>query len=197
MTFQLSMMSSFRHRNQLPDGGYITHYTIKRFTLSNFVTLISIMADELERPFLVRDIEIGGITLPVSPITILILFISAQILLRALFKSSTVTASHILLEGSSEETRKKLEQYKREINNDATKFAEYAGKYSSCPSGKNGSPKGSLGKFAQGAMVPPFDKAVFSPKNKVGDVVGPIQTQFGWHLILIHERDEQRSLVPE
>jgi peptidyl-prolyl cis-trans isomerase C len=46
-----------------------------------------------------------------------------------------------------------------------------------------------------GAMVPPFDKAVFTPKNKVGEVLGPVQTQFGWHLILLVERDEQRSLI--
>jgi peptidyl-prolyl cis-trans isomerase C len=153
------------------------------------------MAEELDRPFLVKDIQIGGYTIPISPVTLIILFISAQILFRGLFKSSTVTASHILLEGSSDDTKKKLEQYKTEINNDATKFGDYAGKYSVCPSGK--SAKGSLGKFKQGAMVPPFDKAVFSPKNKVGDVIGPVQTQFGWHLILIHDRDEQRSLVVE
>jgi parvulin-like peptidyl-prolyl isomerase len=31
----------------------------------------------------------------------------------------------------------------------------------------------------------------------VGVVIGPLQTQFGWHLILIQERDEQRQLVIE
>lgn len=153
------------------------------------------MAEVIERPFLVRDIEIGGFTLPITPITLIILFISGQILFRGLFKSSTVTASHILLDDSSDDTRKKMEQYKADINNDIAKFGEYATKYSVCPSGKRS--KGSLGKFKQGAMVPPFDKAVFSPKNKVGEVLGPIQTQFGWHLIWIHDRDEQRSLVVE
>ena len=85
-------------------------------------------------------------------------------------------------------------QWKKEINNDPQKFAQYAREHSTCPSGKNG---GSLGKFNMGAMVPPFDRAVFSPKNEVGEVIGPVQTNFGYHLILIHERDEQRQLVVE
>jgi len=84
---------------------------------------------------------------------------------------------------------------KKEIDNDPVKFGECAAKYSVCPSGKTAN--GSLGKFKLGAMVPPFDKAVFSLKSKVGTVIGPVQTQFGWHLIYIHSKDEQRSLVVE
>ena len=84
---------------------------------------------------------------------------------------------------------------KKEIGNDKAKFAKYAAEHSVCPSGKSSG--GSLGKFRLGSMVPPFDKVVFSPKNKIGEVLGPVQTQFGWHLILVHERDEQRSLVIE
>ena len=37
--------------------------------------------------------------------------------------------------------------------------------------------------------VPPFDKAVFEKENKVGSCIGPIQTQFGWHLIWIEDRN--------
>lgn len=84
---------------------------------------------------------------------------------------------------------------KKEIGNDKAKFAKYAAEHSKCPSGKGNG--GSLGKFNIGNMVPPFDKAVFSPKNEVGVVIGPVQTQFGWHLILVHERDEQRQLIVE
>ena len=37
-------------------------------------------------------------------------------------------------------------------------------------------------------MVPPFDKVVFDPNTKVKTVLGPVQTQFGWHLIYIEDR---------
>jgi peptidyl-prolyl cis-trans isomerase C len=35
-------------------------------------------------------------------------------------------------------------------------------------------------------MVPEFDKAVFS--SDVGSVVGPIKTQFGYHLLEVTKR---------
>jgi len=105
------------------------------------------------------------------------------IILRGLFQSSNATASHILLDKQQD-----AEKYKKEISNDLAKFAQYAQKYSTCPSGKNGSPPGSLGNFKGGEMVPPFDRAVFDTDNKVDEVIGPIQTQYGWHLILIQER---------
>lgn len=47
---------------------------------------------------------------------------------------------------------------------------------------------GLLGTFPKGAMVPPFDKAVFNPDTPVGTAVGPVQTHFGYHLIFIHDR---------
>jgi len=148
-----------------------------------------------ERPFLVRDIQIGSIKLPISPVTLIILLLSTIILYRTFTKKSSAVVSHILLEGLSEEVEEKMNKMKMEINNDARKFSQYAAKYSTCPSGKHGNPNGSLGKFYLGDMVPAFDRAVFSPSNKIGDVIGPVKTNFGCHLILIHERDEQRQLV--
>ena len=59
-------------------------------------------------------------------------------------------------------------------------FEELAKEKSLCPSGKRG---GSLGWFGRGQMVPEFEKACFSGKK--GDVVGPVKTQFGYHLIKI------------
>ncbi|HSB91356.1 MAG TPA: peptidylprolyl isomerase [Anaerolineales bacterium] len=42
---------------------------------------------------------------------------------------------------------------------------------------------GDLGWFAKGTMVDAFEEAAFSAP--VGQVVGPIHTEFGWHLILV------------
>ena len=49
-------------------------------------------------------------------------------------------------------------------------------------SGANG---GDLGWFGMGMMVKPFEEAVISAE--VGTVVGPVQSQFGYHLILVKE----------
>lgn len=64
-------------------------------------------------------------------------------------------------------------------------FAELARQHSQCPSAKEG---GELGEFSQGQMVPEFDRIVFS--GELGKVHGPIQTQFGYHLVEITSRTE-------
>lgn len=87
------------------------------------------------------------------------------------------TARHILVESEA-----KCNELKQEIEN-GLDFAEAAMQNSSCPSSRNG---GDLGKFGPGQMVPEFDKAVFS--GDVGVVYGPIQTQFGYHLLEVTGR---------
>ena len=87
-------------------------------------------------------------------------------------------ARHILVK--SEEECNKL---KAEIEGGAD-FAEVAAKHSLCPSGQQG---GELGEFSPGQMVKEFDTVVFS--DEVGVVHGPVQTQFGYHLIEITSRD--------
>jgi len=87
------------------------------------------------------------------------------------------TARHILV--SSEDECNTL---KAEIENGAS-FESVAQSHSQCPSGAQG---GDLGKFGPGQMVPEFDKAVFS--GDVGVLYGPIQTQFGFHLLEVTSR---------
>ena len=87
------------------------------------------------------------------------------------------SARHILVK-----TEKACMDLKKEIEGGAD-FAEVARAHSTCPSGKKG---GDLGQFRPGEMVQEFDKVVFSAE--VGKVHGPVQTQFGYHLIEITER---------
>jgi len=64
-------------------------------------------------------------------------------------------------------------------------FAEIAKQHSKCPSGKQG---GGLGEFSPGQMVKEFDEVVFS--GEIGKVLGPVKTQFGYHLIEITNRTD-------
>ena len=87
-----------------------------------------------------------------------------------------VKASHILVE-----TKEEAEKIRQGII-DGKDFAE-AAKASKCPSGANG---GDLGYFGKGQMVPKFEKAAF--ELSVNEVSQPIQTQFGWHLIIVTDK---------
>ncbi|WP_299176564.1 peptidylprolyl isomerase [uncultured Neptuniibacter sp.] len=89
------------------------------------------------------------------------------------------TARHILVD-----TEAQCIQLKTDIEN-GLDFAEAAKQHSSCPSGGQG---GDLGSFGRGQMVPEFDKAVFT--GEVGVVQGPIQTQFGYHLLEVTSRED-------
>jgi peptidyl-prolyl cis-trans isomerase C len=88
-------------------------------------------------------------------------------------------ARHILVD-----TEEACADLKTEIENGAD-FAELARQHSNCPSSQRG---GDLGEFSPGMMVPEFDKVVFSAV--VGEVQGPVKTQFGYHLIEVTSRTD-------
>lgn len=90
---------------------------------------------------------------------------------------SEVRASHILVK-----TQEEALKIKEEIAAGKS-FDEAAKDYSLCPSGRNG---GDLGFFGHGVMVPEFDKAAFEATQ--GEVTEPVQTNFGWHLILVTDK---------
>jgi peptidyl-prolyl cis-trans isomerase D len=61
------------------------------------------------------------------------------------------------------------------------KFGELAKEYSKDPgSAEQG---GDLGNFGRGAMVKPFEDAVFAAK--AGDLLPPVLSDFGWHIIKV------------
>lgn len=66
-------------------------------------------------------------------------------------------------------------------------FADMAKKHSTGPSGPEG---GDLGWFGPGRMVKPFDDA--AQGLELGTFTKtPVQTQFGWHVILVEDRRPQ------
>lgn len=68
---------------------------------------------------------------------------------------------------------------------DGAPFAEVAREFSTCPSGSSG---GSLGSFSPGTMVKEFDEVIFDKDTNIGELMGPVQTQFGYHLIVVDKR---------
>jgi peptidyl-prolyl cis-trans isomerase C len=90
---------------------------------------------------------------------------------------SIARARHILVD-TEQECNDLIEKIKGGVD-----FAEMAKAHSECPSKANG---GDLGQFSEGQMVKEFNDVVFSAD--IGEIVGPVQTQFGYHIIEVTER---------
>ena len=94
-------------------------------------------------------------------------------------KGATVSAKHILVK-----EEEKCQEILEEIVAGKV-FEEAAQQYSTCPSGQKG---GDLGEFGKGQMVKEFEEAAFAAE--IGQVVGPVKTQFGYHLIKVEAKNE-------
>ena len=94
-------------------------------------------------------------------------------------KGATVSAKHILVKEED-----KCQEILEEIIAGKV-FEEAAQQYSTCPSGQKG---GDLGEFGKGQMVKEFEEAAFAAE--IGQVVGPVKTQFGYHLIKVEAKNE-------
>jgi peptidyl-prolyl cis-trans isomerase D len=97
-------------------------------------------------------------------------------------------ASHILIAAdpsAGDEARKKAraqaEQIAAELKKNPAAFAALAKKYSQDPG--SAAKGGELGSFSRGSMVKAFDDAVFG--MKVGETSGPIETEYGYHIIRV------------
>ncbi len=95
-----------------------------------------------------------------------------------------VSASHILVD--SEE---KANEILAKITAKEVSFEDAARENSTCPSSENG---GNLGEFTRGQMVPEFDEACFN--MEVGEIKGPVKTQFGYHLIKLNSKSESKPM---
>lgn len=97
--------------------------------------------------------------------------------ISAMGEQKEFNAAHILV--ATEEEAKAL---KAQLDGGAD-FAELA-RASSTDTG-SGAAGGDLGWFGLGMMVKPFEDAVVAAE--IGKVTDPVQSDFGWHLILVKE----------
>jgi parvulin-like peptidyl-prolyl isomerase len=118
---------------------------------------------------------------------------------RNAFNGERVKASHVLIDTTKlktdaelEKARQKIEEVKKEIDNGAD-FAKMAKKYSTCPSAENG---GDIGFFQRkGSLVEEFAKVAFS--MEVGEISEPVKTQFGYHIIMVTDKEEGKDVSYE
>lgn len=110
-------------------------------------------------------------------------------------------ASHILIstakdakEDAKKAAREKAQKIFDEVKKNPASFADIAKKESQDPgSAQSG---GDLGFFGKGAMVPPFEKAVFAAQKD--EIVGPVESDFGFHIIRLTDiRPEKVKTLDE
>ena len=94
-----------------------------------------------------------------------------------------VKARHILVQTEAEAAA-----IKAELDGGAD-FVTLAKERSVGPSGPDG---GDLGWFTSGQMVGPFSEAAFATDK--GAITAPVQTRFGWHVILVEDKRDQIPL---
>lgn len=94
-------------------------------------------------------------------------------------ENNQVKAAHILVDDKA-----LAEDILKQIQDGEIIFSEAAVKYSTDQS--NSENGGELGWFSRGDMVQPFEEAAFNAE--VGTIVGPVETNFGYHLINVQDR---------
>ena len=105
---------------------------------------------------------------------------------ESLFSPITYSASHILVEDEAlaKEILDKL--------NEGLDFEEAAREYSIDPSKDNG---GNLGTFPKGVMVKEFQEGLDG--LKVGEISNPVRSDFGYHIIKLHDKNEDARSFEE
>ncbi len=106
---------------------------------------------------------------------------------------TSVKASHILVPfGANKDSAKaKIEKALARVKG-GEDFATVAREVSTDGSAQQG---GDLGYFSRGRMVPEFEKAAFAAS--VGSIVGPVETQFGYHIIKVTDRITEKVKYSE
>ncbi|MCO4792437.1 MAG: SurA N-terminal domain-containing protein [Bacteriovoracaceae bacterium] len=103
-----------------------------------------------------------------------------------------VLASHILFKSGDKneaKAKKKAGDLVKKLN--LKNFAKMADKHTEDRTGKGTG--GDLKWFSKGRMVPEFEKAAFNGKK--GTIVGPVKTDFGYHIIHIRDKKKAKQAV--
>ncbi len=103
-----------------------------------------------------------------------------------------VKARHILIKDKESFAKELVAKLKA----DRSAFAEFAREHSQDNDKDDGSAQrgGDLGWFGKGSMVKPFEAAAFGAK--LGEIIGPVKSEFGYHIIQVTGRREPGG-VPE
>jgi peptidyl-prolyl cis-trans isomerase C len=104
---------------------------------------------------------------------------------KLLFNTDQVRAQHILVSTDTE-----AREVMKKANDPKADFQKLAEQFSKDPSAKNN--RGELGFFARDQLDPEFTKAAFGANT--GQIVGPIKTVYGYHLIKVLEKKPGKTL---
>ncbi|HZP87644.1 MAG TPA: peptidylprolyl isomerase [Burkholderiales bacterium] len=80
--------------------------------------------------------------------------------------------------------RAQAEQVLHDVRTEPARFAEFAERFSNCPSGKQG---GSLGQLGRGDSVPEFERALFDAST-LGVLPHLVHTRYGFHVVAVDQR---------
>jgi len=101
-------------------------------------------------------------------------------------------ASHILITAGSERSEdeaRELAQSLKERIESGESFAELAAEYSDDPG--SASEGGDLGWIEPDVMMPAFEDALYN--MQMGEIAGPVETDFGWHIIRLDDVEAPRG----
>lgn len=110
-------------------------------------------------------------------------------------RPETVRAKHVLLKLSAKdpaEKQKEVQEKAQKIYAEAKggrPFEQLVSSYSESPSKERG---GDLGYMTRGRMVKTFEEPIFNAQP--GDIVGPLRTEFGYHIVLVEEKTQAQLL---
>ncbi|MGA7162031.1 MAG: peptidylprolyl isomerase [Bacteroidota bacterium] len=106
-----------------------------------------------------------------------------------------VRARHILLTTAGKDEKEVMKQAEQLLGRarKGEDFADLAKQYSSEPGAAISG--GELGWFGKGRMVKPFEDVAL--KGRPGQILGPVKTQFGIHIIKIEGRDSREVKIAD
>ncbi|HVN49502.1 MAG TPA: peptidylprolyl isomerase [Bacteroidota bacterium] len=110
-------------------------------------------------------------------------------------KDEYIHASHILLNFVPGADSGKVLQRAKDLFKQARSGADFATLARENSQDGSAMKGGDLGWNKKGAWVKPFEEAAF--KAHIGEVVGPVRTQFGWHIIKVTGRDKREVKIAD